>query len=154
RKMAEGRVGIKKVTGGRWLGAPTPQIRSIVAREYKQMPNISIDYALLEKAGSAGKVVTLEADFGWIDVGSWAAVHRMLPHDENRNAGKGKWLTLGAKNCLVHSEDRLAVLLGVEDTVVVDTPDALLVGDIRRPQEVRELVDQLNKRGFGAYTIK
>jgi hypothetical protein len=78
----------------------------------------------------------------------------MLPHDENGNAGKGKWLTLGAKNSLIHSEDRLVVLLGVEDTVVVDTPDALLVGDIRRSQEVRELVDQLNKRGFGAYTIK
>lgn len=152
--ISKGLERIKKVAGGRSLGAPTPQIRSIVAREYKQMPNISIDYALLEKAGSVGKVVTLEADFGWSDVGSWAAVHRMLPHDENGNAGKGKWLTLGAKNSLIHSEDRLVVLLGVEDTVVVDTPDALLVGDIRRSQEVRELVDQLNKRGFGAYTIK
>jgi mannose-1-phosphate guanylyltransferase len=152
--ISQGLERIKKVTGGRSLGAPTPQIRSIVAREYKQMPNISIDYALLEKAGSAGKVVTLEADFGWSDVGSWAAVHRMLPHDENGNAGKGKWLTLGAKNSLIHSEDRLVVLLGVEDTVVVDTPDALLVGDIRRSQEVRELVDQLNKKGYGAYTIK
>ena len=68
----------------RW--APDAEIRSIVAREYKKMPNISIDYAVLEKAGSEGKVVTLEADFGWSDVGSWAAVHRMLPHDENGNA--------------------------------------------------------------------
>ena len=121
---------------------PSPQIRNIIAREYKKMPNISIDYAVLEKAGSEGKVITLEADFGWSDVGSWAAVHRMLPHDENGNAGNGKWLTLGAKNSLIHAQDRLVVLLGVEDTVVVDTPDALLVGDIRRSQEVRELVDR------------
>jgi mannose-1-phosphate guanylyltransferase len=145
---------IKKAIGQKSLGAPPPHVRSVIAREYKQMPNISIDYAILEKAGSAGKVITLEADFGWSDVGSWAAVHRMLPHDENGNAGKGKWFTLGAKNSLIHSKDRLVVLLGLEDTVVVDTPDALLVGDIRRSQEVRELVDQLNKKGYGAYTIK
>src|SRR5262245_7714592 len=152
--ISKGLERIKKAIGKKSLGAPPPQTHRIVAREYKQMPNISIDYAILEKAGSAGKVITLEADFGWSDVGSWAAVHRMLPHDENGNAGKGKWLTLGAKNSLIHSEDRLVVLLGVEDTVVVDTPDALLVGDIRRSQEVRELVDQLNKQGYGAYTIK
>ena len=152
--ISKGLEQIKKATGGKSLGAPTPQIRSIVAREYKKMPNISIDYAILEKAGSEGKVITLEADFGWSDVGSWAAVHRMLPHDENGNAGNGKWLTLGAKNSLIHAGDRLVVLLGVEDIVVVDTPDALLVGDIRRSQEVRELVDELNNKGYGAYTVK
>ena len=152
--ISKGLEQIKKATGGKSLGAPTPQIRSIVAREYKKMPNISIDYAILEKAGSEGKVITLEADFGWSDVGSWAAVHRMLPHDENGNAGNGKWLTLGAKNSFIHAGDRLVVLLGVEDIVVVDTPDALLVGDIRRSQEVRELVDELNKKGYGAYTVK
>jgi mannose-1-phosphate guanylyltransferase len=152
--MARGLEQIKKALHGKSLGAPTPKIRNIVAQEYKKMPNISIDYAVLEKAGSEGKVITLEADFGWSDVGSWAAVHRMLPHDENGNAGNGKWLTLGAKNSLIHAQDRLVVLLGVEDTVVVDTPDALLVGDIRRSQEVRELVDHLKKKGYGAYTIK
>jgi mannose-1-phosphate guanylyltransferase len=152
--IARGLEEIKKAAHGKSLGAPSPRIRNIVAREYKKMPNISIDYAVLEKAGSEGKVITLEGDFGWSDVGSWAAVHRMLPHDENGNAGNGKWLTLGAKNSLIHAGDRLVVLLGVEDTVVVDTPDALLVGDIRRSQEVRELVDELNNKGYGAYTIK
>jgi mannose-1-phosphate guanylyltransferase len=145
---------IKKATGKKSLAFPTPKIAGIVEREYKRMPNISIDYAVLEKAGSEGKVITLEADFGWSDVGSWAAVHRMLPQDENGNAGNGKWLTLNAKNSLIHARDRLVVLLGVEDIVVVDTPDALLVGDIRRSQEVRELVDELNNRGYGAYTVK
>jgi mannose-1-phosphate guanylyltransferase len=152
--IARGLEQIKKAARGKSLAAPSPRVRSIVAREYKKMPNISIDYAVLEKSGSEGKVLTLEADFGWSDVGSWAAVHRMLPRDENGNAGNGKWLTLGAKNSLIHAGDRLVVLLGVEDTVVVDTPDALLVGNIRRSQEVRELVDELNKKGYGAYTIK
>jgi mannose-1-phosphate guanylyltransferase len=145
---------IKKTVAKNSLGLPTAKIAGIVEREYKRMPNISIDYAVLEKAGSEGKVVVLEGNFGWSDVGSWAAVHRMLPHDENGNAGTGKWLTLGAKNSLIHARDRLVVLLGVKDIVVVDTPDALLVGDIKRSQEVRELVDELNNKGYGAYTVK
>jgi mannose-1-phosphate guanylyltransferase len=145
---------IHKAAGEKSLARPTSKIAGIVEREYQRMPNISIDYAVLEKAGTEGKVVVLEADFGWSDVGSWAAVHRMLPHDENGNAGTGKWLTLGAKNSLIHSRDRLVVLLGVEDIVVVDTPDALFVGDIKRSQEVRELVDELNNKGYGAYTVK
>ena len=152
--IARGLEQIKKAARGKSLGAPSQRLRNIIAREYKKMPNISIDYAVLEKAGAEGKVITLETDFGWSDVGSWAAVHRMLPHDEDGNAGNGKWLTLGARNSLIHAQDRLVVLLGVEDTVVVDTPDALLVGDLKRSQEVRELVDQLKKKGYGAYTIK
>ena len=153
-KIAQALEQIKTATRGKSLGAPSPQIRNVVAREYKKVPNISIDYAVLEKAGSEGKVLTLEADFGWSDVGSWDAVYRMLPHDQNGNAGNGKWLARGAKNSLIHAEDRLVVLLGVEDTVVVDTPDALLVGNIKRSQEVRELVEDLNNKGYGAYTVK
>ena len=53
---------------------------------------------------------------------------------------------LGAKNCLIHAPDRLVVLLGIENAVVVDTPDALLVGDLDRSQEVRDLVDALNAK--------
>ncbi|HEY7317071.1 MAG TPA: sugar phosphate nucleotidyltransferase [Candidatus Binatia bacterium] len=145
---------IKKTARGGSLGAPKPQLRAMIAREYRTMPNVSIDYAVLEKAGSEGKVITLEANFGWSDVGSWAAVHRMLPHDEHGNAGSGKWLAWGAKNSLIHASDRLVALLGVANTVIVDTPDALLVGDMRRSQEVRELVAELNRKGYGAYTIK
>jgi mannose-1-phosphate guanylyltransferase len=153
-KISQALEQIKKATGGRVLATTTPRIRAVVAREYKKIPSISIDYAVLERAGAEGKVLTVQADFGWSDVGSWAAVHRMLPHDQNGNAGNGKWLTRGTKNSLIHAEDRLVVLLGIEDAVVVDTPDALLVGNIKRSQEVRELVEDLNKKGYGAYTVK
>ena len=152
--IAMGLEQIKAAANGNSLGAQSRRTRNIIARAYKKMPNISIDYAILEPAGSENRVTVLEADFGWSDVGSWAAVHRMLPHDKNGNAGNGKWLARGAKNSLIHAGDRLVVLLGVEDTVVVDTPDALLVGDIKRSQEVRELVDELNTKGYGAYTIR
>jgi mannose-1-phosphate guanylyltransferase len=145
---------IRSTAVGKSLGTLSPRLRNIIFRAYEQMPNISIDYAVLEKAGSEGKVLTLEADFGWSDVGSWAAVHRMMRRDPQGNAGNGKWLGFNAKNCLVHAPDRLVVLLGVEDAVIVDTPDALLVANLKRSQEVRELVDNLKKQGYGAYTVK
>jgi len=153
-EIYKGLEAIRKAANGKSLATPNRRLRSIVAREYKKMPNISIDYAVLEKAGSEGKVLTLQADFGWSDVGSWAAVHRMSRRDANGNAGNGKWVGLGAKNCLIHAPDRLVVLLGMENAVIVDTPDALLVGDLNRSQEVRELVEKLKKQGYGAYTVK
>ena len=139
---------------GRSLANPNPQLRAVIAREYKKLPSLSIDYAVLEKAGSEGRVLTLEADFGWSDVGSWAAVHRMMRKDTHGNAGNGRWVQLGSKNCLIHAPDRLVVLLGINDAVVVDTPDALLVGDLKRSQEVRDLVDELQRQGLGSFTIK
>jgi mannose-1-phosphate guanylyltransferase len=145
---------IEKAAGGKSLATPTPRLRSIIAREYKKMPSISIDHAILEKAGSEGRVLTLLGKFGWSDVGSWAAVHQMSPRDAHGNAGNGKWLGRDAKDCLIHAPDRLVVLLGMRDAVVVDTPDALLVGDLKRSQEVRELVDALKKKGLGSYTVK
>ena len=145
---------IGAAAGSKSLGNPSPKLSAVIAREYKKMPSISIDYAVLEKAGAEGKVLTVEADFGWSDVGSWAAVHRMMHKDAQGNAGNGRWLQLGAKNCLIHSPDRLVVLLGIDNAVVVDTPDALLVGDLSRSQEVRELVEELQRKGLGRYTIK
>src|SRR5262245_11535298 len=153
-KIAQGLDAIRRQAGAKSLGKANPSMRSVIAREYKNMPNISIDYAVLEKAGSEGKVLTLEGDFGWSDVGSWAAVHRMMPKSPDGNAGNGRWLTRASKNCLVHAPDKLVVLLGMENTVVVDTADALLVGDLGRSQEVRELVDELKRKGFGSLTIK
>lgn len=149
--------GLKRISHAarkRRLAAANPRVRKAIAHEYQKMPNISIDHAVLEKAGSEGEVLTLEADFGWSDIGSWAAVHRLLRKDSNGNSGNGKWLGLGAKNCLIHAPDRLVVLLGIEDALVVDTPDALLVGDLKRSQQVREIVEELNKKGYSAYTIK
>lgn len=145
---------ISAATQGAGLGALSPKLSAVLRREYRKMPNISIDYAVLEKAGSEGRVLTVEADFGWSDVGNWDAVHRLLPRDGDGNAGVGKRLALRSRDCLVYSADRLVALLGMENTVVVDTPDALLVGDLRRSQEVRALVEELHRKGFRRYTIR
>ena len=153
-EIGKGLATISAAAKGRSLAIPNPKLRLVIAHEYKKMPSLSIDYAVLEKAGSEGKVMTVEADFGWSDVGSWAAVHRMMRKDANGNAGNGRWLQHGAQNCLIHSPDRLVVLLGISNAVVVDTPDALLVGNLERSQEVRELVDELHRQGLGDYTIR
>ena len=149
---ALGRIG--KAAAGKTIANPSPSLRRTIIREYSKMPSISIDFAVLEKAGAEGKVVSVEADFGWSDVGSWSAVHRMMDKDAHGNAGNGRWVQVGAKNCLIHSPDRLVVLLGLDNAVVVDTPDAILVGDLNRSQEVREIVDELHRQGMGSYTIK
>ena len=151
--IAQGLEVIKRAAAGKSLTNPATALRRVIAREYKIMPNLSIDYAIMEKAGSEGKVLLLEADFGWSDVGSWAAVHRMMQKDRDGNASQGQWLGIGSKNSLIHAPDRLVVLLGMENAVVVDTPDALLVADLSRSQEVRDIVEELNRKGLGSYTI-
>lgn len=152
--LSRGLQKIKEEARGIGLGTSRPKLRTIIRREYKKMPNISIDYAVLEKAGSEGRVLTLEGNFGWSDVGNWAAVHRMLPQDRSGNAGVGKWLGFQSNDCLVYSPDRLVALLGIRDAVIVDTPDALLVGDIKRSEEVRNLVEELERRGYKRYTAR
>ena len=143
---------IMEVAGGRSLGATAARLRAVVQREYHKMDNLSIDYAVLQKAGSENKVLTVEARFGWSDVGNWAAVRQMLPKDGRHNAGVGHWLGLRSSRCLAYSQKRLIALLGMEDTVVIDTPDAILVGDLRRAQEVKDLVEALERRGYRRYT--
>jgi mannose-1-phosphate guanylyltransferase len=93
-------------------------------------------------------VVTLEGNFGWSDVGSWAALHQLLPRDHRDNAGVGQWLAVDSQACLVYSPQRLAVLLGLREACVIDTPDALLVGDMKRSQDLRAVVAELEKKGY------
>lgn len=153
--VARGLAAIESIARVRRLGALPPKLRAALGREYKKMPNVSIDYAVMEKAGSEGKVLTLEADFGWSDVGNWDALHRMLPKENNGNAGFGRRVAFRSRNCLVYSSPgRLVALVGMENTVVVDTPDAVLVADIRRSQEIRDLIDELNRRGYTKYTAR
>lgn len=152
-EIAKGLHAIERAAGGKSLSRSSPKLEAMIAHEYAKLPSLSIDYAVMEQAASDGKVLTLEADFGWSDIGSWSAVHRLMTHDTDGNAGAGHWFSLGAKNCLVHAPDRLVVLLGVENAVVVDTPDALFVGDLGRSQEVRDLVDALNRKGLASYTV-
>lgn len=148
-KVYRGLQRIQNETGGKSLTTMGTKVRAILQREYRKMPNLSIDHGVLEKAGSKGMVLTIESDCGWSDIGSWASLHQLLPHDPKGNAALGKWVGLNSRDCLVYAPDRLVVLLGMHEVMVVDTPDAILVGDINRAQEMREIVKMLELKGYG-----
>jgi len=103
-------------------------------------PQKSIDYAVMERTDRAA-VVT--GDFRWSDIGSWEAIFDIAERDAAGNAVHGTVVTLDARNCVIHSDDRLTAVLGAQDLVVVSTPDAVLVMPRERSQDVRELVAKL-----------
>ena len=115
---------------------------------YPACENISVDFAIMEKAAADGQVVGVPAsDIGWSDLGSWNAVYELLRRDRSGNAIRSTDLTIEAKGCYVEGSGRMVALLGVDDLVVVDTPDALLVARRDMAQKVGELVKALEERG-------
>jgi mannose-1-phosphate guanylyltransferase / mannose-6-phosphate isomerase len=111
---------------------------------FSRAPEISIDYAVMERTARAAVV---PADFGWSDVGSWAALWDLAARDESGNALSGDVLLADSKGCYVRSEKGVAALVGVEDLVIVVTGDAVLVAHRERVQDVKKLVEQLKARG-------
>lgn len=111
-------------------------------QEFALCPDISIDYALMEKTSNA-KMVALNA--GWSDVGSWEALWEVSEKDEHNNVLVGDAMVYGSKNCYAASEGRLVALVGVEDLVVVETADSVLVMDKNRSQDVKHIVTELKR---------
>lgn len=112
--------------------------------EFAAIPSESVDYAAMERCpGSqfAIKMIPLEA--GWNDLGAWDAVWNVLSKDDSGNAHIGDVLTTDSRNTLVHATSRLVGLVGVEDIIVVETPDAVLVADKSRSQDVKHIVNAL-----------
>jgi mannose-1-phosphate guanylyltransferase len=105
--------------------------------------NISIDYAVLEKAAHVSGIAA--RDFGWNDVGSWNAVYELLPRDADGNVTAPSSICLDAHNNFVDARGKVVALLGVRDLIVVDTPDALLVASRDDAQRVGEIVKALEK---------
>ncbi|WP_062384994.1 mannose-1-phosphate guanylyltransferase/mannose-6-phosphate isomerase [Pseudomonas abietaniphila] len=117
---------------------------------FGDVPDISIDYALMERSN---RVATIACDIGWSDIGSWNAVSELTPEDENGNRFEGEVLSHGAKNNYVNSEDRLTALVGVQDLLVVDTPDALMIAHKDHAQDVKNIVGQLKKAGHTLHLL-
>lgn len=110
---------------------------------FKESPDDSIDYAVMEKTDRAA-VIPLSAD--WTDVGSWQAVWEVLPQDDNGNAIQGDAIVLDSADCLVQSQSRAVALLGVQDLVVVETRDAVLITSRHHAQRVKDMVQLLKAR--------
>ncbi|NMZ69240.1 mannose-1-phosphate guanylyltransferase (GDP) /mannose-6-phosphate isomerase, type 2 [Pseudomonas peli] len=120
------------------------------AESFALVPDISIDYALMERSA---KVVTVPCDIGWSDIGSWNAVSELTAADENGNRCVGEVLAHQACNNYVQSNGRLTALVGVEDLIVVDTSDAILIAHKNSAQDVKHIVAQLKKSGHSAHLI-
>lgn len=111
-------------------------------RAFAGAPNISVDYAVMEKTD---KAAMLPIDVGWNDVGSWSSLWDIAPRDDHDNYTNGDTILDDTTGCYVHSERSLVATIGVKDLVIVDTPDALLVADRSRSQDVTRIVATLKR---------
>ena len=127
------------------LGGAGAQV--VLEAEWSKIRRVSVDYGIMEHAN---RVSVIPVDIGWSDIGSWGALLDVLPHDGNDNVADGPLLARDARGCYVRSERTVAVI-GMEDVVIVDTPDVLLVCPRSRVEEVRELVKQLEAEGQQLY---
>ena len=123
--------------------------KSALRSEFGSVKNVAFDVAVMERAERVAVVPLVNS--GWSDVGSWDALHDdVLEVDENRNVITGSALMLESENCFVHSREKLTVLNGVDDLIVVDTPDALFITRRGKSQEVRRAVKHLKDNGMGS----
>jgi len=121
---------------------------SISKTAYEDLPNISIDYAVME---STDKGVVLPSDFGWSDIGSWKSLYDFLPKDENNNVMDGDVIANDTKNCFIMGHERLIATNHLHNMVVVETHDSVFVSDIDNSRDVKAIVDQLKAKGRQEY---
>lgn len=117
---------------------------------FAEVPSDSIDYAVMEKAPN---VSVVPCDIGWNDIGSWAALGEQYESDEDGNRILGDVMSIGSHGNVVRGSNRLIGLVGVEDLVIADTPDALLVASKDRVQDVKLLYNQLKEKGDEKHRI-
>jgi mannose-1-phosphate guanylyltransferase len=120
---------------------------------FAAVPGISIDYAVMEKAAAAGEVAVVRGAFDWSDVGTWQAVSELIEADADGNRGHGERVAIETTGTYVHADDRIVATIGVDNLVIVDTPDALLVAHRDRVQRVKDVVGELKARGHDSYKL-
>lgn len=119
------------------------QGKVIPPKEFYALPNISIDYAILEQLKNAHLI---QCDFDWCDVGTWKSFESLWPRDQFENSMAGSCFALNSRRNIVYSEKKLVCLQGVKDLVVIDTPDALLVSGKDSGEEMRKVVFHLSRK--------
>jgi mannose-1-phosphate guanylyltransferase/mannose-6-phosphate isomerase len=152
------------------LGKYEPRIRAMLEKGFDgmlsgfaQMPDISIDYAVMEKSD---RVVTIPMDIYWNDIGSWDSLFDVLEKDESSNAKSGDVIALDTKETMIIGDKRLIATIGLEDCLIVETGDAVLIARRGHSQKVRDLIRRLREenrkevaehlttyRPWGSYTL-
>ncbi|UJF17838.1 mannose-1-phosphate guanylyltransferase/mannose-6-phosphate isomerase [Vibrio sp. SS-MA-C1-2] len=123
-------------------GVVDPDFVRINEHSFTGCPDISIDYAVLEKSD---KVLMTPMDVGWSDIGSWQSLWQESTRDENQNVLNGNVAMIDSQNNYIHSTGRLIATLGINDLVIVDSDDAILIADKHRSQDVKLLVEKIKK---------
>lgn len=117
---------------------------------FGRIPDISIDYAVMEKSA---RVAVVPSTFAWSDVGSWKAVSELTSPDAQGNRAQGEAMFVDSTNCYVQSSSRMVAAVGLKDVVVVDTPDALLVASQDHLQDVKKVAQQLKLAKHDTYLL-
>lgn len=117
---------------------------------FKQVPNISIDYAVMEKSS---QVAVIPSEFGWNDIGTWSAIRDLISPDHQNNRALGEVIFMNSSNTFVQSEDRIVAAVGLENLMIVDTTDALLVINPVYSQDVKKVVSILKEQGNDAFKL-
>jgi mannose-1-phosphate guanylyltransferase / mannose-6-phosphate isomerase len=124
--------------------------RELDAQSFASVPDISVDYALMERSD---RVAVVPCSLGWDDIGSWQAVRELSPRDEQGNQITGEVVLHDVHNCYIDSPRRVVGMVGLDNLIVVDTPDALLIADSERSQEVKFIAQELKRRGHDAHRL-
>jgi mannose-1-phosphate guanylyltransferase len=122
----------------------------IPSETFSQVPDISIDYAVMERSD---KVAVVPADFGWSDIGSWVAVRELTTPDADDNRATCEAIFVDSRNTYVHGQNRMVAAVGVDNLMIIDTPDALLVAHPDKAQDVKKVVAMLKKQDHEAYKL-
>ncbi|MCA9735579.1 MAG: mannose-1-phosphate guanylyltransferase [Deferribacteres bacterium] len=136
--MADGLDDVDKAIG-------TSEEEETIERVYKQIRNISIDYGVMEQSEN---VYVIPGDFGWNDVGTWSEVYKIRNKDADGNVTSDKHILIDSNGCLVEGNDKVIALVGMQDTIVVDTEDAMLICPKDRSQDVRQVIDMLKRKKY------
>jgi mannose-1-phosphate guanylyltransferase len=129
---------------------PGDAMIEIPGESFEQLPDISIDYALLERSA---QIAMVSADMGWSDIGSWSAVSQLMEADADDNRSTGEAVFVDSRNIFAHSEERLVTTVGVDNLIIIDTDDALLIVHPDKVQDVKKVVACLKKQNHDAYKL-
>lgn len=119
-------------------------------KTFTSLPDISFDYLVMEHTDKAAVVI---AEFDWNDIGSWEAMASLGEKDADGNCADGEHLNVESRNCYVLGDQRLIATVGVDDLLIIDTPDALLVAHRDRAQEVKRVAVELKRRDHPLYRL-
>jgi len=127
----------------------TKDEKKTIKQAYQDAPNISVDYAVSEKAKN---FLMAEADFDWVDIGDWEVIYQISKKDNQGNVvikhgERGEFVGINTKNSLIHFDDQLIATVDVEDLIIVDTKDALLICPRKKAEEVKKFVKKIKKLG-------